>query len=87
MEKSWGCTIEIILKKTTMIRCGMKRWDAKDKICQPTQPPATVQEWGHAQPKMEEKKAQEPTLKKTEAEAALEKLLAERKKLDNYWSQ
>lgn len=63
----------------------MKRWDAKDKICPPTQPP--VQEWGQVQSKMEEKKTHEPTLKKTEAEAALEKLLAERKKLDNYWSQ
>jgi hypothetical protein len=30
---------------------------------------------------------QEAALKKTEAESALEKLLAERKKLDNYWSQ
>jgi len=73
-----------------MIRCGLKRWDAKDKICQPTQTQSPIQELGQAQgqPKMAaEQKPQEVALKKTEAEAALEKLLAERKKLDNYWSQ
>ena len=73
-----------------MIRCGLKRWDAKDKICQPTQSQSPIQEWGQAQaqPKMTVVQTpQEAALKKTEAESALEKLLAERKKLDNYWSQ
>ena len=73
-----------------MIRCGLKRWDAKDKICQPAQTQSHIQDWGQvqAQPKTAaEQKPQEVALKKTEAEAALEKLLAERKKLDNYWSQ
>jgi hypothetical protein len=77
-----------------MIRCGLKRWDAKDKICQPTQTLTPIQEWGQAQgqvqaqPKMiVVQTPQEAALKKTEAESALEKLLAERKKLDNYWSQ
>lgn len=70
-----------------MIRCGLKRWDAKDKICQP-QAQVPIQDWSQAQPKMAaEQKQQEAALKKTEAESALEKLLAERKKLDNYWSQ
>jgi hypothetical protein len=88
MEKSWGSTVGKFAWE--MIRCGLKRWDAKDKICQPAQIQSPIQEWGQAQaqPKTAvEQKSQEPTLKKTEAEAALEKLLAERKKLDNYWSQ
>ena len=73
-----------------MIRCGRPRWDAKDKICAE---PAQV----HAPLLMQQKdisggwktsaSVQDPALTKKETENALAKLLADRAKLDNFWSQ
>jgi hypothetical protein len=71
-----------------MIRCGRARWDAKDKICEKKEvAPADVVPLQNQMVKAPAPRPAEETLKKTEAEAALERLLAERKKLDNYWSQ
>ncbi len=85
-----------------MIRCGRPRWDAKDKICdwegakkrdicQPEGDKKNVYvPQAQARPQTQTqtlKQTGEPALKKTEAELALERLLAERKKLDNFWSQ
>jgi hypothetical protein len=86
-----------------MIRCGRPRWDAKDKICDwdakkkqdvcapavampsPTQKDVCVLQ---IQPQQQAvKQTGEAALKKTETDLALERLLAERKKLDNFWSQ
>ncbi len=80
-----------------MIRCGRPRWDAKDKICdwdsgkkiQPVVAPVQKDVCGlqiHPQPQAV-KQTGEAALKKTETDLALERLLAERKKLDNFWSQ
>lgn len=82
-----------------MIRCGRSRWDAKEKICDwdekkkgvackmPAETPTQNQtEKAPAFLRTQTTQVDE-SLKKTETEAALERLLAERKKLDNYWSQ
>jgi hypothetical protein len=79
-----------------MIRCGRPRWDAKDKICdwdakkkiQPAVAPVQKDVCGlQIQPQQPVKQTGEAALKKTETDVALERLLAERKKLDNFWSQ
>jgi hypothetical protein len=82
-----------------MIRCGRSRWDAKEKICDwdekkkevacqmKVEEPAQNQIVKVQAPVLTHTQADEKSLKKTEADAALERLLAERKKLDNYWNQ
>ena len=86
-----------------MIRCGRPRWDAKDKICDwdgkkkqdvclpvgPAAPAAAAAGPVPVQIQQQQpvKQTGEAALKKTETDVALERLLAERKKLDNFWSQ
>ena len=76
-----------------MIRCGRPRWDAKDKICAepaPAQVQAAVQQKdisGGWRTVSAPTLVQDPALTKKETENALAKLLADRAKLDNFWSQ
>ena len=72
-----------------MIRCGRPRWDAKDKICAAAQIQAPIQQKdisGSASAPVP-LQVQDPALTKKETENALAKLLADRAKLDNFWSQ
>lgn len=75
-----------------MIRCGRPRWDAKDKICaEPGSAPAQVQVQAQQKDisggwRTEPLQVQDPALTKKETEDALAKLLADRAKLDNFWS-
>ena len=62
-----------------MIRCGLPRWDAKDKVCDSSVKEKTTS-------KMEGSHLA-PTMAKKETDDALAKLLAERAKLDNFWKQ
>lgn len=73
-----------------MIRCGRPRWDAKDKICAavaPAQGPVQLQQKDISGSALAPAPvAQAPALTKKETEDALAKLLADRAKLDNFWS-
>lgn len=70
----------------------MKRWDAKDKICAETKDvknqgdicQVSAQKQILAQAQMQQT---DETLKKTATDDALARLIAERKKLENYWNQ
>lgn len=65
-----------------MIRCGKPRWDAKDTICKKK----TTDDVEIVSKKTTEPKP-DPVLTKKDTEDALAKLLADRAKLDNFWSQ